>query len=78
MQVAKYSNSSSDLWIHLTIANKEQLQDKKTMSPYHTCVLIIGDQDNKIVYQRKIMYIYFITYCKLILPQLQCRQCRLL
>ncbi|CAG2226282.1 HFM1 [Mytilus edulis] len=58
--VAKYSNSSSDLWIHLTIANKEQLQDKKTMSPYHTCVLIIGDQDNKIVYQRKIMDSYLL------------------
>ncbi|XP_071159837.1 probable ATP-dependent DNA helicase HFM1 [Mytilus edulis] len=59
-QVAKYSNSSSDLWIHLTIANKEQLQDKKTMSPYHTCVLIIGDEDNKIVYQRKIMDSYLL------------------
>ncbi|CAC5418727.1 HFM1 [Mytilus coruscus] len=59
-QVAKYSNSCSDLWIHLNIANKEQLQDKKTMSPYHTCVLIIGDEDNKIVYHRKIMDSYLL------------------
>ncbi|KAJ8310616.1 LOW QUALITY PROTEIN: hypothetical protein KUTeg_012481 [Tegillarca granosa] len=54
-QIAKYSTDVAEITISLNLANQEQLLEKKTTSPYHTCILLIGDEDNKVIYKRKIM-----------------------
>ncbi|XP_062607353.1 probable ATP-dependent DNA helicase HFM1 [Saccostrea cucullata] len=54
-QVSKYHEILADIVIHLVISNPEQLSTRKTLPDNHTCVLLIGDEDNKVIYKRKIM-----------------------
>ncbi|KAK3083048.1 hypothetical protein FSP39_012581 [Pinctada imbricata] len=54
-QVAKYGESCSEIIINISIANAEKVQQGKTTSDYHMCMLLIGDEDNHIVFRRKIM-----------------------
>lgn len=45
----------ADIVVHLVIANPEQVSTRRTLPENHTCVLLIGDEDNRVVYKRKIM-----------------------
>ncbi|XP_061171634.1 probable ATP-dependent DNA helicase HFM1 [Saccostrea echinata] len=54
-QVSKYHENLADIVIHLVISNPKQLGIRKTLPENHTCVLLIGDEDNKVIYKRKIM-----------------------
>lgn len=55
LQVSKYSEDMADIVVHLVIANPEEVGTRKTLPENHTCVLLIGDEDNGVVYKRKIM-----------------------
>ncbi|KAK3095140.1 hypothetical protein FSP39_010742 [Pinctada imbricata] len=54
-QVAKYGESCSEIIINISIANAEKVQQGKTTSDYHMCMLLIGDEDNHVVFRRKIL-----------------------
>lgn len=55
LQVSKYSEDMADIVVHLVIANPEQVSMRRTLPENHTCVLLIGDEDNRVVCKRKIM-----------------------
>lgn len=55
LQVSKYSEDMADIVVHLVIANPEEVGTRRTLPENHTCVLLIGDEDNRVVYKRKIM-----------------------
>ncbi|KAL3847245.1 hypothetical protein ACJMK2_018167 [Sinanodonta woodiana] len=61
-QIAHYSVKTSEIVLTLSLANRQDLQqhDKKpaagnSMNPNHCCVLLVGDEDNRVVFKRKIM-----------------------
>ncbi|XP_078310394.1 putative ATP-dependent DNA helicase HFM1 isoform X2 [Crassostrea virginica] len=59
-QVSKYSEDSADIVVHLVLANPEQISNRRTLPENHTCVLLIGDENNKVIYNRKVMDAYLL------------------
>ncbi|XP_069103658.1 probable ATP-dependent DNA helicase HFM1 [Argopecten irradians] len=54
-QVSRYNVDTAEILIHLSIANQESLETKKTASPMHTSILLVANTDNKIIFRRKLM-----------------------
>ncbi|XP_060602890.1 probable ATP-dependent DNA helicase HFM1 [Ruditapes philippinarum] len=50
-QVMRYSVNTADIVITLQITNREAL----TNSTGHTCTLLVGDADNKVIFKQRIM-----------------------
>jgi hypothetical protein len=50
-QVMRYSLNTADIVITLQITNRETL----TNSTGHTCALLVGDADNKVIFKQRIM-----------------------
>ena len=61
LQVSKYSSESAEILLHISIANKEELKTKQTTSPNHMCVLLVADDDNKVILKKKLMSVYIDT-----------------
>ena len=53
-QFAKYSPMSAEINVTESLQNHQELTEKQTAKPNHTCVLVIGD-DDEIVYKQRIM-----------------------
>jgi hypothetical protein len=48
-QSSHYSSQSADLTVSVRMVNAEVVMKKNTAGPTHSCALVIGDTDNKIV-----------------------------
>ncbi|XP_053929311.1 probable ATP-dependent DNA helicase HFM1 [Cuculus canorus] len=54
-QLPKYSDTLAEILITITLTNYEQLQAKRTATDFHYVTLIIGDADNQVIFNQKIM-----------------------
>uniref|UniRef100_F7ECQ5 Probable ATP-dependent DNA helicase HFM1 n=1 Tax=Callithrix jacchus TaxID=9483 RepID=F7ECQ5_CALJA len=54
-QISRYSDTTAEILVTVTLRNFEHLQTKRTASDSHYVTLIIGDADNQVVYLHKIM-----------------------
>ncbi|XP_060089016.1 probable ATP-dependent DNA helicase HFM1 [Heteronotia binoei] len=54
-QLPKYSETIAEILVSVILTNFEQLQIKRTAPDYHYVTLIIGDDDNQVVFKQKIM-----------------------
>ncbi|XP_062834078.1 probable ATP-dependent DNA helicase HFM1 isoform X2 [Anolis carolinensis] len=54
-QLGNYSESVAEILVTVMLTNFEQLQTKRTAPDSHYVTLIIGDDDNQVVFKQKIM-----------------------
>ncbi|XP_071476850.1 probable ATP-dependent DNA helicase HFM1 [Diadema antillarum] len=54
-QTPRYSPMRAELSITVSLLNWEQLSEKQTTKRNHSCLLLLGDADNKVVYKQRIM-----------------------
>ncbi|XP_072547111.1 probable ATP-dependent DNA helicase HFM1 [Salminus brasiliensis] len=54
-QLPKYSVSTAEILVTVNLKNFEQLTTKRTAPDHHYATLIIGDSDNSVVFQQKIL-----------------------
>ena len=53
-QITPYGKETCEITIRVSLANRECLQEKVTADKAHTCVLLIGDLDNNVIYRVRI------------------------
>ncbi|KGL93095.1 putative ATP-dependent DNA helicase HFM1, partial [Charadrius vociferus] len=54
-QLPKYSDTLAEILVTIKITNYEQLQTKRTAPDFHYVTLVIGDADNQVIFNQKIM-----------------------
>ncbi|KFV44069.1 putative ATP-dependent DNA helicase HFM1, partial [Tyto alba] len=54
-QLPKYSDTLAEILITIKLTNYEQLQTKRTATDFHYVTLVIGDADNQVIFNQKIM-----------------------
>ncbi|XP_026555904.1 probable ATP-dependent DNA helicase HFM1 [Pseudonaja textilis] len=54
-QLAKYNEAVAEIIVTITLTNFEQLQIKRTAPDFHYTTLVIGDNDNHVVFRQRIM-----------------------
>nr|XP_009478880.1 PREDICTED: probable ATP-dependent DNA helicase HFM1 [Pelecanus crispus] len=54
-QLPKYSDTSAEILVTIKLTNYEQLQTKRTATDFHYVTLVIGDADNQVIFNQKIM-----------------------
>ncbi|KFP39998.1 putative ATP-dependent DNA helicase HFM1, partial [Chlamydotis macqueenii] len=54
-QLPKYSDTLAEILVTIKLTNYEQLQTKRTATDFHYVTLIIGDADNQVIFNQKIM-----------------------
>ncbi|XP_044288180.1 probable ATP-dependent DNA helicase HFM1 [Varanus komodoensis] len=54
-QLAKHNDTVAEILVTIILTNFEQLQTKRTSPDSHYVTLIIGDNDNQVVFKQKIM-----------------------
>ncbi|KAJ7411127.1 hypothetical protein BTVI_51082 [Pitangus sulphuratus] len=54
-QLPKYSDTLAELLVTVRLTNYEQLQTKRTATDFHYVTLVIGDADNQVIFNQKIM-----------------------
>nr|XP_030135014.3 probable ATP-dependent DNA helicase HFM1 isoform X1 [Taeniopygia guttata]XP_041573789.1 probable ATP-dependent DNA helicase HFM1 isoform X1 [Taeniopygia guttata] len=54
-QLPKYSDTSAEILVTVKLTNYEQLQTKRTAPDFHYVSLVIGDADNQVIFNQKIM-----------------------
>ncbi|TRZ24597.1 hypothetical protein HGM15179_002544, partial [Zosterops borbonicus] len=54
-QLPKYSDTLAEILVTVTLTNYEQLQTKRTAPDFHYVTLVIGDADNQVIFNQKIM-----------------------
>ena len=54
MQCGVYSCDAADLRISIRMANGEQVREQATAGRNHSCVLLLGDNDNNVIYKTRI------------------------
>ncbi|XP_068055963.1 probable ATP-dependent DNA helicase HFM1 isoform X5 [Anomalospiza imberbis] len=54
-QLPKYSDTSAEILVTVKLTNYEQLQTKRTAPDFHYVTLVIGDADNQVIFNQKIM-----------------------
>ncbi|XP_026529952.1 probable ATP-dependent DNA helicase HFM1 [Notechis scutatus] len=53
-QLAKYNEAVAEIIVTITLTNFEQLQIKRTAPDFHYTTLVIGDNDNHVVFRQRI------------------------
>ncbi|KAF2984461.1 hypothetical protein EK904_003406, partial [Melospiza melodia maxima] len=54
-QLPKYSDTLAEILVTIKLTNYEQLQTKRTAPDFHYVTLVIGDADNQVIINHKIM-----------------------
>ncbi|XP_041886174.1 probable ATP-dependent DNA helicase HFM1 isoform X4 [Corvus kubaryi] len=54
-QLPKYSDTLAEIIVTVKLTNYEQLQTKRTAPDFHYVTLVIGDADNQVIFNQKIM-----------------------
>ncbi|XP_017927839.1 probable ATP-dependent DNA helicase HFM1 isoform X1 [Manacus vitellinus] len=54
-QLPKYSDTLAEILVTVKLTNYEQLQTKRTATDFHYVTLVIGDADNQVIFNQKIM-----------------------
>ncbi|KAM9379135.1 putative ATP-dependent DNA helicase HFM1 [Phaethornis superciliosus] len=54
-QLPKYSDTLAEILVTIKLTNYEQLQTKRTATDFHCVTLVMGDADNQVVFNQKIM-----------------------
>ncbi|XP_056212401.1 probable ATP-dependent DNA helicase HFM1 [Falco biarmicus] len=54
-QLPKYSDTLAEILVTVKLTNYEQLQTKRTATDFHYVTLVIGDADNRVIFNQKIM-----------------------
>ncbi|KFQ28265.1 putative ATP-dependent DNA helicase HFM1, partial [Mesitornis unicolor] len=54
-QLPKYSDTLAEILLTVKLTNYEQLQTKRTATDFHYVTLVIGDADNQVIFNQKIM-----------------------
>ncbi|XP_030349466.1 probable ATP-dependent DNA helicase HFM1 [Strigops habroptila] len=54
-QLPKYSDTLAEILVTIRLTNYEQLQTKRTATDFHYVTLVIGDADNQVIFNQKIM-----------------------
>ncbi|XP_061235369.1 probable ATP-dependent DNA helicase HFM1 isoform X3 [Neopsephotus bourkii] len=54
-QLPKYSDTLAEILVTIRLTNYEQLQIKRTATDFHYVTLVIGDADNQVIFNQKIM-----------------------
>lgn len=54
-KLAKYSEEVAEILVTVVLTNFELLQTKRTAPDFHYVTLIIGDNDNQVLFKQKIM-----------------------
>ncbi|KAK4819677.1 hypothetical protein QYF61_009786, partial [Mycteria americana] len=54
-QLPKYSDTLAEILVTIKLTNYEQLQTKRTATDFHYVTLVIGDADNQVIFNQKIM-----------------------
>ncbi|KFQ31339.1 putative ATP-dependent DNA helicase HFM1, partial [Merops nubicus] len=54
-QLPKYSETLAEILVTVKLTNYEQLQTKRTAPDFHYITLVIGDADNQVIFNQKIM-----------------------
>ncbi|XP_064928684.1 probable ATP-dependent DNA helicase HFM1 isoform X1 [Columba livia] len=54
-QLPKYSDTLAEILVTIKLTNYEQLQTKRTATDFHYVTLLIGDADNQVIFNQKIM-----------------------
>ncbi|KAM9283124.1 LOW QUALITY PROTEIN: putative ATP-dependent DNA helicase HFM1 [Morus bassanus] len=54
-QLPKYSDKLAEILVTVKLTNYEQLQTKRTATDFHYVTLVIGDADNQVIFNQKIM-----------------------
>lgn len=52
-KMAKYGIETAEIIMTVQLANRESLVESGASN--HTCTLIVGDEDNKVLYKQRIM-----------------------
>ncbi|XP_010009219.1 PREDICTED: probable ATP-dependent DNA helicase HFM1, partial [Nestor notabilis] len=53
-QLPKYSDTLAEILVTIRLTNYEQLQTKRTATDFHYVTLLIGNADNKVIFNQKI------------------------
>ncbi|XP_071666542.1 probable ATP-dependent DNA helicase HFM1 isoform X2 [Patagioenas fasciata] len=54
-QLPKYSDTLAEILVTIKLTNYEQLQTKRTATDFHYVTLLIGNADNQVIFNQKIM-----------------------
>ncbi|XP_051481595.1 probable ATP-dependent DNA helicase HFM1 [Apus apus] len=54
-QLPKYSDTLAEILVTIKLTNYEQLQTKRTATDFHYVTLVMGDADNQVIFNQKIM-----------------------
>ncbi|XP_014106062.1 PREDICTED: probable ATP-dependent DNA helicase HFM1 [Pseudopodoces humilis] len=54
-QLPKYSDTLAEILVTVKLTNYEHLQTKRTAPDFHYVTLVIGDADNQVIFNQKIM-----------------------
>ncbi|XP_064004052.1 probable ATP-dependent DNA helicase HFM1 [Pogoniulus pusillus] len=54
-QLPKYSDTLAEILVTVKLTNYEQLRTKRTATDFHYVTLVIGDADNQVIFNQKIM-----------------------
>lgn len=54
-KLAKYNEAVAEIIVTIILTNFEQLQIKRTAPDSHYATLVIGDNDNNVIFRQKIM-----------------------
>ncbi|KFM00688.1 putative ATP-dependent DNA helicase HFM1, partial [Aptenodytes forsteri] len=54
-QLPKYSDTLAEILVAIKLTNYDQLQTKRTATDFHYVTLVIGDADNQVIFNQKIM-----------------------
>ncbi|XP_071606784.1 probable ATP-dependent DNA helicase HFM1 isoform X2 [Heliangelus exortis] len=54
-QLPKYSDTLAEILVTIKLTNYEQLQTKRTATDFHCVTLVMGDADNQVIFNQKIM-----------------------
>lgn len=53
-QLSNYSEHCAEITISVTMINATSVTHKSTAGPNHTCVLLIGNSDNQVVFKARV------------------------
>jgi len=61
--------NSAELLITVRLSNADVVADKNTAGAGHTCVLLVGDRDNTVVYKARVRCVFNTEQCLHQYPQ---------
>lgn len=57
LQLNNYTATKAEINVTLRLTNADQVSNNPVVSKHHTCVLLIGDTDNRVIFKARVRYV---------------------